>query len=88
MKSEINFQKVQMPITTSFEKTTIKTEKDNKTNFFTVIYRPPNKNFENFFAEFEEFLQYTSNLKNHYICGDFNIDILLKSVRVFSKMKY
>ena len=67
VKSEISFEKIQMPIAIYFEKTTIKTEKDNKTSFFTVIYRPPNKSFEKFFAEFEEFLQYTSNLKNHYI---------------------
>ena len=83
VKSETSFEKMQMPVTTSFGKTTIKTEKDNKTSFFTVIYRPPSKSFEKFFAEFEEFRQYISKLKVHCICGDFNIDILSKFNTVF-----
>ena len=75
-KSEISFERFQLPKTTSFEKTTIKTKKDdNKTIFFTAVYRTADGIFEKFFAEI--------NFKYHYICGDFNTDILSKENTVF-----
>ena len=37
VKSEINFERVQEPIKTSFEKSTIKTEKENKTSYLQLV---------------------------------------------------
>lgn len=42
----------------------------------TWCYRSPSDNIDSFLFSLNNYLTQNSELKNHIICGDFNIDIL------------
>ena len=64
---------VELPQVSSFETFTIQLYTASSTLHLSVVYRPPDLSLSTFISEFDNFLEISHDLRNHIICGDFNL---------------